>query len=148
MRKFKFSLQALLTVKEMELNNAEIAYAEYLKRCSDARGSIESVKIEIAHLQREVGSARTQDFHAAFHHHYMLAQKQTFKTLEQKEAAWELAEQEAQDKLKEFIQAKKAYNALCESKERKYGEYCREVQRNEESELEDVFNNRRCIKAV
>ena len=148
MKKFKFSLQALLTVKEMELNNAEIAYAEFLKRCSAAKESFESIKIEIDHLQSEVKSARTQDFRAAFHHHFMLSQKQAFETLAQKKVAWERAEQDAQDRLKGFIQAKKAYDALCQIRERKYSEYCREVLRKEESELEDIFNNRRSIIAV
>jgi|GEM_PF-4054649 len=142
MKKFKFTLEAVVVVRELALNRAESAYAQALQACRGQEAEHAAVRTNIAALQQQVERVRATDFCAADQQHFILAQTHAFEALAAQEQKLAQLQANVQTKLNAFIQAKKAYDALIRIKERKYQDYLKAHAKQEERELEDIFCNR------
>lgn len=145
MKKFEFSLQAVVVVRELALNRAEAAYAQAQRACSEHGSAIESMKKNIAALQGQVEQVRGDQFCAATQQHYMLAQTHAFEVLALQEKNLEQLREDAREKLNIYVQARKAYDGLVQIRERKYQEHLKQVLQREERDLEDIYCNRYSI---
>lgn len=142
MKAFKFSLQAVYMVRELELNQAEVAYAQALQACHQQTTAIEAIVNNIAALHSRVEEVRGAAFCAATQQHYSLAQTHALEALALQRQKLEHFKAEAEIKLKVYVEARKAFDGIAKIKERKYREHLKQAWQREGRELEDIFSHR------
>lgn len=142
MKRFKFKLEAVLLSRELEMKQAEAAYAEAIQKRKALQTENKELKENIQALQANMEEARGESFHPASQQHYVMAQDEAFRALSLKEEELVSLRQIENEKMKQFVNSKKAYDGLLDIRDRKLKEYLKEEAKREEQELEDVFSHR------
>lgn len=143
MKKFKFNLEALLVMRGWEEQRARQAMSEANAHVNRLNARIDEMKFEVDRAYAGWQSASSGKFTPA--ERIGLASQVAEIQARSQAASQELADArqrcaQAMKALRSASQAKKVVESL---KDRRYQEYSVELQKQEATEIEDVFNARR-----
>lgn len=143
MKKFSFSLESLLTLRELEEQNARVALTE-------VNGQIEQINQKIAELDQAVegayGSWNGESGRRFTSMDRMGLSSQVADLQRQSSQARQLLAN-AQSKRMKAMQAlqdtSRKRKVVTNLREKRFKEYTAEMQKQEANEIEDIFNARR-----
>lgn len=142
MKRFKFRLDAYLSIKEHEKNKAMEAYAAIVSKKNGHvlhRQELDDKlqNLNASRLENMCGTFVARDYQA-----YLIAYSDLVKELEEVSKALKLLEDEQEKAVSRWMQAKKEVDILHEVKARRYKKFKEEWFRFEEKEIGDIVNAR------
>jgi flagellar export protein FliJ len=138
MKQFRFTLEAVLTLRKMEQEKALEAYAESVSRCLQLRTAVLSAHRRQADLARLLDATRENLFSSAIQEAYLQSMEVARQQAEQLQKNLDTAENEKESRRQFFLSAKRRVDILLNLKDKKKQTYLRETQRNEEKAVEDL----------
>lgn len=142
MKRFKFRLDAYLSIKEHEKNKAMEAYAAIVSK----KNAHVLHKQELDDKLQKLNASRLENMRGTFvardYQAYLIAYSDLVKELEGVSKALKLLEDEQEKAVSRWMQAKKEVDILHEVKTRRYKKFKEEWFRFEEKEIGDIVNAR------
>ncbi|MCH6255830.1 flagellar export protein FliJ [Puniceicoccaceae bacterium K14] len=143
MKKFKFQLESLMTLRERNEQIARQALAGVLGEIEDVKRNINELK-EMRSSATEQWVSSTQE---GFSNKDRVAFEFQIQSLEQQSLALEQSlknfETKRQQAFKQLEKASQEKRIVERMKEKRFLEYTREAEKQEANEIEDIFNARR-----
>lgn len=143
MRRFQFTLAAVLTLRESEQEKALEAYAEAMQRRVQAEETCARGQARLGHLQDAVASGRTARFPATEQQAFFQSLLDAEAQLRHSRSLLRREEANERQKLRELLLAKGKVDVLNKLKEKRQQAHEFEEVRLQEKEIDDMISARR-----
>ena len=144
MRKFKFNLEAVLTIRQKELEDERINLASITNVYNKQKEVLEEMKYTLAKIEQDSeNSLQLMDFNISLISSYSSFYQKVSNDIKVQE---QIIEKTYQDVLKQQETTKTAYikvKSLENLKEKQKAQYLKELQLEEIKELDDIVNSKR-----
>lgn len=144
MRKFKFNLEAVLTIRQKELEDERINLASITNVYNKQKEVLEEMKYTLAKIEQDSEkSLQLMDFNVSLISSYSSFYQKVSNDIKVQE---QIIEKTYQDVLKQQDITKAAYvkvKSLENLKEKQKEQYLKELQLEEVKELDDIVNSKR-----
>ncbi len=142
MKPYRFTLEALLTLREHQKSKALEQYGKAVAKRQEMEQLQKRETARYEALRDAVGGTRQGTFNASAQGMYLQAIQDANNQLGQLANHVEVTRREERKQLDEFLAAKKRLDLLANLKERRRQGYVAENMRKEEKLLEDLANAR------
>ena len=138
MKKFSYSLQKVLNLREFEENQAEIELGKAISYAESLRRELKILaekRLENSHRQFNVMDTILMQQTEQYFNYLDIKKEELLAELTQ-------AELEVEEKRKEFLVALQNRKTLESLKDKQFARYKKEIQRQEDVVLDDIANSR------
>lgn len=143
MKKFKFQLEALMTIRERSEQEARQALANAMREIEELKASVQKLETSKLNATNQWVSSNQEGFKPSERIAYdfqILSLQQQAIALENSIKGADEKRRQAIARLEKAVQEKRIVENM---KEKRLREYERELQKHEANEIEDIFNARR-----
>ncbi len=142
MKKFEFSLQAVLTLRALKQEQALEVYAKSVQDCASKRTEVISATRRADGLEKLLEQNDGLVYSASMRHAYLKALDASRDEVLKKEKILAEAEKLKEKHLAEYLDRKRKKEILENLREKKSKEHLAEAYRKEEIEIEDLVISR------
>lgn len=142
MKPFKFSLDSVVLVRELELKRAEAAYGEKSRKRAELEEKLDAAKHLLADLLASISKGREKPFHGPDQHFFRIAELDRKNEVMRLQNHVDTARTDERRALHQYLQIKSGLEKLLEIKERNYREHVKNEMLREEKQIEEIINAR------
>ncbi len=146
MKKFRFSLQSVLTLRKIQQEKTLETYAEAVSRSMELHHELMNAVQRQEYLAMLIQEQREASLSASMQQAYAEALEEAEIKSKKLKESLKSAEEEKARKLSEFLQAKQKTEVMVKLRDKEENAFVQEELRNEEKELEDITIARRDVK--
>lgn len=142
MKKFSFSLQKILEIKEQVLDNLKIEMGNLNRDLDTAEQQIKKLKSEFKQLNEELNGKCAVSVSVGEMTYYKMYMNNVLKQTEKKEEEKNIILKKIEAKRHEIVNANMEISSLEKLKEKEFEKYNKEVMKREEIFIEEFVSNK------
>ncbi len=149
MKPFRFSLEAIITLREHDKESALERYGKAVQQRQAKENHLKEVRNQIDTLRQDIAICRQEGkFFPSQHEAFMeeLRNKENFRVKTEEDFAQALTEERRQ--LDKFLEAKKRLEVIVNLKNKRNITHLAQELNKEEKEVQDLFNSRYKLKKL
>lgn len=138
MKAFRFPMQAVIVVRELELKRAEAVYAETVKEVEAKKAAIARGQSDLLQMQQQMVDRRSGSFQAAEQPHLYAAGEAMRAGIEGLHRELLAAEDKKEAALKKMVESKRAHDGVIEIRDKRKQDHLKGELAAEEREIEEM----------
>lgn len=148
MKKFAFSLQKVLEIKEQILENLKIELGSLNNELITVETTIKNLKWQLSNIENEFNEKCSIAISAGEMAYYKMLMSSTVKQIEKKEEDKQILLIKIDAKRQEIVNMNKEISSLEKLRENELEKYNKAVTRNEEIFIEEFVSNKSMVKGI
>lgn len=146
MKKFSFSLQKVLEIKEQLLDNFKIELSSLNNDLKNTNAAIDNMKHQFRDINQEFVDKSRISISVGEMTYYKLLMESIYKKIEVKEGEKKEIIGKIEDKRQEIINMNKEISSLEKLKEKELEKHNKEVEKSEEIFIEEFVSNKTMVR--